>query len=43
MVVRRDLVKDDLLAGEYQRCILADGSHIEVPTATPYFSGKVVC
>lgn len=48
VVVRRSLVKDEWLTGEYQKCILADGSEIEVPTAkvvvsSPYFTGEVLC
>lgn len=48
VVVKRSLVKDHWMTGEFQRCVLADGSEVEVPIAkleleTPYYSGKVLC
>lgn len=46
VVVKRDLVTDDQLTGEVQRCVLIDGTVRNVEEAsiyvdTPYFTGNV--
>lgn len=46
VVVKRDLVTDDPLTGEVQRCVLIDGTVRNVEEAsiyvdTPYFTGNV--
>ena len=46
MVVRRCLVEEKCYTGEFQSCLLADGSQVRVPLArvyvdTPFFVGEV--
>lgn len=47
VVIRKSLVNSSIISSEYQTCVLADGSSVQVPVAkvtidTPYFKGDVV-
>ena len=46
VIVRKGLVDRKSFTGEVQKCVLADGTQIEVPVAdvqvnTPFYTGKV--
>ena len=48
VMIRRDLVQEDELTGEFKNCLLADGTLRRCPEAivnieTPFFSGKTKC